>query len=140
MIVIVALDDKEGMMFHKRRQSQDQVLRENVLNLSKESLLWMNEYTAKQFDCAKDYMRVDASFLDKAGLGEYCFVEDQLLSKVADQIEEMIVFRWNRRYPGDVFLDVRPHELGMTCVKAQEFAGTSHEKITMEIWQFLVKA
>ena len=33
MKLIVCLDDKNGMMFNKRRQSRDRVLIENVLEL-----------------------------------------------------------------------------------------------------------
>ncbi|MBQ7359164.1 MAG: ribonuclease Z [Lachnospiraceae bacterium] len=140
MKVIVVLDDQNGMMFNNRRQSQDMALRSRILDLTKESKLWMNEYTAKQFECVEQWMRVDNLFLDKAGVGEYCFVENESLLQVKDKIEEMIIFRWNRRYPGDRFLDANPETLGMTCKYIEEFEGTSHEKITMEVWGLLVNA
>ena len=139
MIVIVVLDDKDGMMFNQRRQSQDQVLRDKILALSKEKLLWMNEYTAKQFPVLEDWVRIDPDFLQKVGAGEYCFVENQNLTQVASKIEKMILFKWNRRYPGDLFLDIKPEMLGMACSSTCEFEGSSHEKITMELWEFLVK-
>lgn len=137
MKVIVALDDKNGMMFNNRRQSQDQALREAILKLSEESLLWMNEYTAKQFSKVENRMQIDNLFLQKVGGTEYCFVENEPLSQVQKDIREMIVFRWNRRYPADQFLDVTPQSLGMVCESVFEFKGTSHEKITMETWRFL---
>ena len=34
MIVMVCVDDKNGMMFNKRRQSQDRVLRQHMLVLA----------------------------------------------------------------------------------------------------------
>ncbi|MCD8124484.1 MAG: ribonuclease Z, partial [Lachnospiraceae bacterium] len=49
MIVIVAVDDRGGMMFGSRRQSQDRVLRQRVLSLAEGRTVWMNAYTAKQF-------------------------------------------------------------------------------------------
>ena len=31
MIVIICIDEKKGMMFHNRRQSQDRILREHII-------------------------------------------------------------------------------------------------------------
>ena len=49
MIVMVCVDDKNGMMFNKRRQSQDRVLRQHMLELAGDKKLWMNAYSRKQF-------------------------------------------------------------------------------------------
>lgn len=45
MIVMVCVDDKNGMMFNKRRQSQDRVLRQHMLELAGDKKLWMNAYS-----------------------------------------------------------------------------------------------
>ena len=49
MIVCVAVDDNLGMTFNKRRQSQDRVLRERLLELTQGRDLWMNSYSVQQF-------------------------------------------------------------------------------------------
>ena len=49
MIIIASVDDNMGMMFNHRRQSQDRVLREHILEATKDGKLWMNHYSAKQF-------------------------------------------------------------------------------------------
>ena len=49
MILIVAVDEDKGMMFNRRRQSKDRVLRERILSLAKGGKLWMNAYTRRQF-------------------------------------------------------------------------------------------
>ena len=49
MILIAAADDSYGMMFNHRRQSQDRVLRQRMLELTAGHTLWMNAYSAKQF-------------------------------------------------------------------------------------------
>ena len=49
MNVMVAVDDNGGMLFDGRRQSQDSALREYILNISKGSFLWMNQYSLSQF-------------------------------------------------------------------------------------------
>lgn len=49
MKLIFCIDDKSGMMFFGKRQSQDQNLREWILNYAQGSKLWMSLYSAKQF-------------------------------------------------------------------------------------------
>ena len=66
MILIVCLDDKGGMAFNRRRQSKDRVLREQILALTEGRPLWMNSYSALQFEDAPN-IRVDEAFLEKAG-------------------------------------------------------------------------
>lgn len=135
MILIAAVDDRNGMLFHHRRQSKDAVLRQKIIELSKGKKLWMNAYSQKQFQQENPpHLSVDEDFLSKAGPGDYCFVEDQPTAPAADRIEKLILFHWNRCYPGDFYLDLDPHGAGWQLETTEEFAGTSHEKITMEIY------
>ena len=131
MILIVCVDDHNGMMFNHRRQSQDRVLRADVLKLTAGKALWMNAYSRKQFtESDEDEIRVDEMFLNAAGDGEFCFVENADVSGYVDRIEEIYVYRWNRDYPADVYF---PVDLGgWKCEETKEFAGSSHEKITRE--------
>lgn len=134
MIVIVALDDRGGMMFNNRRQSQDRLLRERVLNMTTGKRLWMNHYTEKQFADADSYPQINVSddFLSEAGPGEYCFVENVPLSDYIRWIEKLIIYRWNRAYPGDQQFDI-PLD-GWTMESTTDFPGSSHEKITEEVY------
>ena len=76
MILIVCVDDDNGMMFNHRRQIQDRVLRERVLGMTAGSRLWMNHYTEKQFATENaPQINVDDGFLNEAAPGDYCFVE-----------------------------------------------------------------
>lgn len=134
MIVAVMLDDHGGMTFNHRRQSQDRVLRADLLDTVGNAPLWMNAYSQKQF--LKDTvptLRVDEDFLAKAQNGEYCFCEDQALTPYQDKIEQLILYRWNRTYPADFSFDLSL--TGWKCVSVCEFAGSSHEKITKEVYQ-----
>ena len=135
MIVMVCLDDKNGMMFNGRRQSKDKVLRERMDELAGENKLWMNAYSAKQFGAEQgSNIQVDEEFLQKAGVGEFCFVENQKLTDVEQQIEKLMVFRWNRVYPADQYLDLDITFGNWKLLEQMEFAGHSHEKITMEVY------
>ena len=90
MILIVCVDDHNGMMFNHRRQSQDRVLRADILELTDGKKLWMNAYSKKQFaesDTAR--IRVNETFLDAAGDGEFCFVENADVSGCVERIGEI---------------------------------------------------
>ena len=133
MIIIVCIDDNNGMMFHERRQSQDKILRKHILEMTGPNRLWMNEYSYRQFlDADPALLTIDQNFLDKAETGDYCFVENSDLSPYSEQIEKIILFHWNRSYPADLYftLDIS----GWTLEETEEIAGYSHEKITKEIY------
>lgn len=132
MKLIVVIDDDNGMMFHHRRQSQDAVLRENILAMAKDSALWINPYTRGQFAEVPNYVHISKHPMEEAREGEFCFAEDMDIRSCEEKIEELIIFRWNRRYPGDVKfeLDLKNWNLKETS----GFQGKSHEKITKEVY------
>ena len=135
MIAIVCLDDRNGMSFNCRRQSRDACLRQKVLELTKGSRLWMAPYSAEQFGPeGEGRVCVSASFLEEAGKDDYVFVEDRVLAPFAERLEKLIVFRWNRVYPGDRYLDLDLAKGPWRKTEGQDFPGKSHERITMEVY------
>ena len=135
MILIVAVDEDKGMMFNRRRQSKDRVLRERILSLAKGGKLWMNAYTRRQFlEDAQGEIIVDEKFLEKAGFGDYCFLENIPASPYEDRIEKIILFLWNRKYPSDTWFDIDLEGGGWKLSETREFSGSSHEKITEEVY------
>ena len=135
MILIVAVDEDKGMMFNRRRQSKDRVLRERILSLAKGGKLWMNAYTRRQFpEDAHAEIIVDEKFLEKAGFGDYCFLENIPASPYEDRIEKIILFWWNRKYPSDTWFDIDLEGGGWKLSETREFSGSSHEKITEEVY------
>lgn len=150
MNVIVCLDEKGGMLFHGRRQSRDRVLAEKIRIITAGKRLWMNAYSYKIYsEPEKMQLRrteemqsgedenaqilVAEDFPKRAQQGEYCLVETETLSVWSERIEQLIVFRWNRNYPADVFFDL--DLTGWEKISTEEFAGYSHEKITEEIYE-----
>lgn len=133
MTVYVTLDDNNGMMFNNRRQSQDRVVREYILNESKDARLWMNEYTARQFgQPLQGNIVVDNDFLGKVADNDYCFVENLSMTDYISKIKKLIIFKWNRVYPADMYFDIPLNNWQMAGV--EEFVGSSHELITKEEW------
>lgn len=136
MIVIVCLDDKNGMMFNRRRQSQDRCLRERIIDMTAGKVLRMNQYSAGQFDPKTlSHVMVGESFLEEAADGEYCFVENEALAPYEKNMEMLIVFRWNRTYPSDVWLDLVLGGDVWKLTETEEFSGYSHDVITMEVYK-----
>lgn len=135
MRIIVVVDDAGGMLFNHRRQSKDRVLREKIVSLTSNSTLWMNEYSSQQFDCLPENIRISERFWAEASEEDYCFIEDKSVKEMNTPIQELILFHWNRRYPGDFYFDYSPMENSMKLTRTEEFVGSSHEKITMEVWK-----
>ncbi len=134
MKIIVCLDDRNGMLFHKRRQSSDRVLTGKIIELAGESTLWMHPYSQKLFDGTAQNICVDPLFLKRAGQGDYCFVETEDVSAYAASIEEIILFRWNRAYPADLYFPVELLKAFGRKDHVLTFCGNSHDKITMEVF------
>jgi hypothetical protein len=133
MNVIICIDDNNGMMFNHRRQSQDRTLRERIISTVKGKKLLMNEYSFKQFqDCDSGNIAVDEDFLSKACEGDYCFVENVDINDFNSNIEELIIYKWNRSYPSDMKLNSSFD--GWKLQSSVDFKGYSHDKITEEVW------
>ena len=133
MKIIVCLDKSKGMMFNGRRQSQDSVLRSKIMEYKGDAVLRMNEYSSRQFTEYPD-VAVSESFLTEALEGEFCFIENSDIPNVSN-IEEIYIFQWNRDYPADKYFELDPVTNGFKRVKKEDFAGSSHKKITLEIYK-----
>ena len=117
-------------MFNDRRQSQDRGLREYIAEMTKGEKVYMNAYTEKLYEEINDPI-VCEDCLHKAGKGETCIVENLPLKPVIDQIEEIVIFRWNKVYPSDQVLDVNLEEWKLA--EEEQIEGSTHE-ITKQIY------
>lgn len=133
MIIIACIDEKNGMMFNRRRQSRDRILREDILQECQGKSLWMNPYSYGLFaDNPPDGITVSEDFLTQAGDGDYCFIEDADITGFLPQIQEIILYQWNRRYPADTYFPINLTDGNWELMERTEFAGSSHERITKE--------
>ena len=96
----------------------------------------MEPYSAGLFsDFSHSDLTVSDTFLRDAGNGDFCFVEDAALAPVEQRIEKLIIFKWNRTYPADRYFDLKPYEGAWHLALSSDFAGSSHERITMEVFE-----
>lgn len=131
MIVILCLDDRNGMMFNNRRQSRDRAVAADIIRLVDGEKLFMNEYSSGFFSEKTANMLIDEDFLSREDKGFY-FVENNSLKNFAKKINKVIVYRWNRVYPSNLKLELPINQWKKTI--DAEFAGNSHDKITREVY------
>lgn len=130
MKIVVCIDEKNGMMFNKRRQSRDMAVMADVIKCAGTVLI--HPFSEKLFADYTGQVKIEETFLEHAKQGEVCFVENQKLLPYVDEIEEIWVYKWNRSYPADVYLDLDLNAWNL--VEQVDFEGNSHEKITREIY------
>ncbi len=132
MKLIVCLDERKGMMFNERRQSRDRILIDNLEKHVGDAVVFMTAYSEPLFLKKQIARRVEADPMSVAGENDFCFIENADPTPYAKKIEEVIIYHWNRHYPADRYftMDMSAFHLAET----EEFAGSSHEKITKEVW------
>ena len=127
MTLILCVDDRGGLLFNRRRQSQDRLVRQDMLRLCGEQPLAVSPYTARQFS-PEDHLKVT----QEPGEEDIFFLEDLPPRPFLERAEKLVLYHWNRVYPGDVHIVLPPQ--GWRLEEQVEFPGYSHEKITREVY------
>lgn len=131
MYIITCLDDNNGIAFNHRRQTKDRVVIEDIQKTVGEKNFWMTEYSVKLFDSMSN-IKICEKPEKQAKKGEYVFLELEAIDTSDEQIEQLIIYRWNRVYPADVTAYIGDE---WKLAQSLDFAGFSHEKITKEIYR-----
>ena len=135
MTVVVCVDDRGGMTFNGRRQSRDKVLCEDIINsLGEGERLCISAYSRILFENFTSRVVICDALLENAGKTDVCFVEDRDISLYLLRIDRLIIYRWNRHYPADTYFEIIPENENFCLAASKEFCGSSHEKITKEIY------
>lgn len=140
MIVYIAVDDENGMLFNQRRQSQDRIMRENMLRDCGNSRLWIADYSKKLFldeagNITPANIVVDNDFLANAEENDHCFVENCDITPWMSKIDTIVLYKWNRRYPADTYFDTSLLDANWKKFSLNHFKGSSHDKIFKEVWK-----
>lgn len=132
--VAVVLDDNEGMLLFGKRQSKDRVMiAEFVSSVGAENIC-VSPFSKRLFE-AYEGVRYSDSPIEDCNDGGACFIENEPLEPHADCIGTLIIYRWNRLYHSDVKFDINPKEKGFKLESVSEFQGSSHDKITKEVYR-----
>lgn len=127
MTLMLCVDDRGGLMFNRRRQSQDRLVRRDMLRLCGGKPLAVSPYTARQF-APEDGVKVT----QEPEAEEVFFLEDLPVEPFLERAQTLILYHWNRVYPGDVHIALPPR--GWRLREREDFPGYSHETITREVY------
>ena len=129
MTVYLCVDEDMGVAFNGRRQSRDSAVISKIWEMS-EGRVTCSAYSARLFE---KYGDVDTEAeLEKTAADAHWFSELDGLAGRENEIDKLVIFRWNRKYPHDVTLGLSLKKLKLT--DTFEFRGTSHDNITCEVW------
>lgn len=128
MTVYVCLDDRDGMLFNKRRQSRDSAVLADI-RASVPDVLTIDPFSEKLIREAEiPYALAEEVLPEEA----HFFLEARPASDVIPPASTVVIYRWNRHYPADVRFDADLS--GYTLQSTSEFPGKSHETITKEVY------
>ena len=124
MEVIACVDDNYGLMFNKRRQSRDCIVTDHILQGLRNRCLYMAGYSAQLFaEMNQNRIIVKSDFLECAGPEDCCFVENSRLLPYEGKMNRIILYRWNRKYPADLYFDIPLTEHGWRLNESIDFPG-----------------
>jgi len=128
MTLYICLDDRNGLRFNKRRQSRDAAVLEDIRRHCRGKLLIGA--------CSETLIR-EAEIpyvLPPETAGDF-FAEEIPGEEVLEKTKKLVIYRWNRHYPADVRWEPDLAALGFSLRETTEFPGTSHAKITREVYE-----
>lgn len=136
MKLIATIDDRIGVLFNHRRQSRDSAVMADIINTVMGTHLWVSPYTAQLFDeDACPSLCVDDGAVDHARPGEFYFAENGGFPPNEANIEQIVLYRWNRAYPSDVKFPLDLSAPEWELVSTGDIKGISHPKITKEVYK-----
>lgn len=136
MIIIACVDERNGMMFNRRRQSRDSAVCGDILRECGGKKLYMSTYSSKLFgDVEEKNIRITEEFLKEAEEEDFCFIEDIQISGFENKIRTVILYQWNRRYPADRYFLLDLSDGSWELQRTEELKGSSHEKITKGVYE-----
>ena len=127
MTLYICLDDRNGLQFNNRRQSRDKAVREDIRSRLTGSLL-VTPFSEKLI------REAEIPYVLPPEIAEDYFAEEVPSEAVLEKTSRIVIYRWNRHYPADVLWEPDLEALGFSLRETTEFPGTSHEKITREVY------
>lgn len=139
MIIIACVDERNGLMFNHRRQSRDSAVCRDILRECGGKKLYMSSYSGKLFEGMEEKKEteeiiISEGILYRAGKNDVCFIEDTDITGFEQQIEKVILYKWNRKYPADRYFPLDMSDGSWELMRTCEMQGSSHERLTKEIY------
>ena len=128
MTLYICLDDRNGLQFNKRRQSRDAAVLEDIRSCLSGDLV-IEPFSEKLI------REAEISYVLLPERGEDFFAENVPSEEILAETGKIVIYRWNRHYPSDIRWEPDLTALGFLLKETTEFPGTSHEKITREVYE-----
>ena len=135
MKLLICIDDRGGMAFNKRRVSRDKNVVADISEYIGDATLFVDSYSAELFLEAGLNMIVSENSLKFSEADDFVFVEREEPSAYMKEASEIVIYKWNRRYPFDVAMKKTPLDFGFKLESVFEFQGNAHDKITREVYK-----
>lgn len=129
MTLIVCVDNNMGVAFNHRRQSRDSRIIDDIVAEASGGCIEMDRYSEPLFSKTDANVKLVSS---PSGSTKLFFAERTVPLEHRDAIDKVILYRFNRSYPADTFFELPLDEFEL--IKSEEFSGSSHEKITKEVY------
>ena len=128
MTLYICLDDRNGLQFNKRRQSRDSAVLEDIRSQCSGKLL-IDPFSEKLIqEAGIPYVLPPEKAAD-------FFAENVPSEEILEQTGKLVIYRWNRHYPADIRWEPDLAAMGFVLKETEEFPGTSHERITREVYE-----
>ena len=144
MKLVICIDEELGYSFNHRRLSRDKNIRLHMMKgiRTRGGKLFMNQYSERSLlkdegvltpqeraERLKNPAKPGAAFLEDAQRENgWAFVENEDVTPYLPDVDEMIVYRWNRRYLSDLHLPDGVYE-PFTVQYTESLSGSSHERV-----------
>lgn len=129
--LFVCLDNSNGIMFNKRRQSRDKNVIEDILKITGNRRLYVSEYSKTLFGNIATTFN-ELTMFQKAD-NKCVFIENIIPNNILQFTETLIIYRWNTDYPYDKQFEVDLSHFKL--ISSTDFVGNSHKLITKEIYK-----
>lgn len=133
MTIYLCLDDRNGMLFNKRRQSRDGAVLEDIRS-GIPGELTITPFSEKLIGNAQIPYVLAPETLTELEENAHFFAEAPVAAELVERACGVVIYRWNRHYPADTHWEMDLAEYGFSLQQTSEFPGTSHEKITKEVY------
>ncbi len=132
MTLILCLDQKDGMLFNKRRQTFDYELLDMICKSFK-GKLFISSFSEKYF--GQRSVTVLSSPLTDAPSESAVFIENEDVTPFIGNIDKIIIYRFGCVYPADTYFTVKPLESGFRLAGRIKFSTEVHKDMFKEIYK-----
>ena len=131
MILAVCIDDHNGLSFNSRRVSSDKAVIQDIVKVADTQIIMITPYSAPLFQDFQGRIEVKKNIFESSAV---CFAEAGDFLSVIDDVEKLIVYKWNRRYPSDQKFPLDAFKACMRLENTEDIPGSSHPCITREVY------